>query len=364
MLSNFPLVTIIIPIYNAEKFVDKCLKSVIAQSYQNIEIILINDGSEDYSKQKCDSWAKKDRRISVIHKKNAGVSSARNTGIDIAKGQYIYFVDSDDWLPNDSIEEMIRYIVSSNADFCCGSIERVGVFSKTSQTVKTILEFHSDDLEKMLRFLEYIESCPSPWGKMYRTDIIRTNSIKFVEGIAYGEDSIFLWTYLEKCHKIVAIPNIVYCYSVLNSGNASGKFYPELVDWIKISVDRFSSIFIDKENCEVQTEILKYAVKMIDHVIYKYSNAPIQTEEAIEFIEKTINVFGVYFIEVERNTPPTMDVFMQKYSYIFDNSDLSYIYKLSKQRSSLIDKTIKRIRGWLNKVAVFFVYRVNLLYHI
>ena len=93
---NKPLVSVIIPIYNVEKYLDRCLKTIVGQTYNNLEIILIDDGSPDSCPQKCDGWAKKDSRIKVIHKKNGGVSSARNRGLDVATGEYISFIDPDD----------------------------------------------------------------------------------------------------------------------------------------------------------------------------------------------------------------------------------------------------------------------------
>lgn len=108
-----PLVTIIVPVYNVEKYLKKCVDSILNQTYKNIEVILIDDGSSasDKSPIICDEYAKKDKRIKVIHKINGGLSSARNAGLDIAKGDYIYFVDSDDWIDKDTIKDNIKILV-------------------------------------------------------------------------------------------------------------------------------------------------------------------------------------------------------------------------------------------------------------
>ena len=111
------LISIIVPVYNIENYLDKCIESIVHQTYKNLEILLIDDGSTDHSGKKCDEWAKKDKRIRVIHKKNGGVSSARNIGLEKAKGEYIGFVDGDDFVNKKMYEEMHRQMKKNNADF-------------------------------------------------------------------------------------------------------------------------------------------------------------------------------------------------------------------------------------------------------
>lgn len=103
------LISLIVPVYNVEKYLDKCLETITNQTYSNMEIILIDDGSTDLSGKKCDEWEKKDSRVRVIHKKNGGLSSARNAGIDVAKGKYISFIDSDDYIELNMIEILRKY---------------------------------------------------------------------------------------------------------------------------------------------------------------------------------------------------------------------------------------------------------------
>ena len=114
MKKNKPLISVIVPVYNVEKYLDVCVKSIISQTYQNLEIILIDDGSTDLSSQKCDDWAKRDLRINTIHQQNAGQSVARNVGLNIAKGEYIGFVDSDDYIDEHMYEKLIDALSSSN----------------------------------------------------------------------------------------------------------------------------------------------------------------------------------------------------------------------------------------------------------
>ena len=110
------LVSVIVPIYKVEDYLDECVKSIVGQTYKNIEIILVDDGSPDHCPQKCDEWAKKDLRISVVHKQNGGLSSARNAGIYNANGKYIMFVDADDTIKSNTVENMVNIITQEQSD--------------------------------------------------------------------------------------------------------------------------------------------------------------------------------------------------------------------------------------------------------
>ena len=110
------LISIIVPVYKVEKYLDKCINSIVSQTYKNLEVILVDDGSPDSCGKMCDEWTKKDTRIKVIHKENGGLSDARNFGLDCAKGKYIQFVDSDDYIEKDMIEFLYKNLKENNAD--------------------------------------------------------------------------------------------------------------------------------------------------------------------------------------------------------------------------------------------------------
>ena len=118
---NNSLISVIVPIYKSEKYLEKCIESIIGQTYKNIEIILVDDGSEDRCGEICDAYSLKDNRIKVIHKKNGGISDARNAGLDIATGEYIGFVDSDDYIANDMLETLLGLSKQYMADISCVS---------------------------------------------------------------------------------------------------------------------------------------------------------------------------------------------------------------------------------------------------
>ena len=167
-------VSIIIPVYNVEKYITKTIESVINQTYSDIEVILIDDGSEDSSGSICDEYAKNDDRIKVFHQENLGVSQARNKGIDISTGDYILFIDSDDYVSNDYIEALINGAIKTNADVCCCGY--------TCITKEDRYE-HNDYPECLEATREVFLNClfsgtgGTVCSKLYRSEIIKENSI-------------------------------------------------------------------------------------------------------------------------------------------------------------------------------------------
>ena len=143
------LISIVLPIYNVENYLERCIKSVISQTYKNLEIILVDDGSTDDCSKMCDEWAEKDNRIVVVHKNNQGLGMARNTGIEYAKGRFICFFDSDDFIENDTIENVYKVITKENAEMA----KRTEIISKMPEKIHSIMQhsaLDSDDLNVVL----------------------------------------------------------------------------------------------------------------------------------------------------------------------------------------------------------------------
>ena len=132
-MTDKGLVTVIVPVFNVEEYLEKCIKSIICQTYSKLEIIIVDDGSTDNSPKICDKWSLVDKRIQVIHKENGGLSDARNTALKIAKGNYISFVDSDDWLDQYFVETLLKILIEENADIAeCG----VAYVDKSNQLIR------------------------------------------------------------------------------------------------------------------------------------------------------------------------------------------------------------------------------------
>ena len=210
------LISIIIPVYKVEKFLEKCVNSVLEQTYKNLEIILVDDGSPDNCPALCDELAKKDKRIKVIHKKNGGVSSARNMGLDEAKGKYVCFVDSDDYVEPTYAEDLHDAITKNDVQMAV--CELFDVYED-----KKILAF---DLGKNLVFNvdnsnEFFDvftqtNLSSPVNKMYLKEI--ANKVKFNTSLKYGEDQIFNFNYYTYINSVAYINKPLYNY-VANSGS-------------------------------------------------------------------------------------------------------------------------------------------------
>jgi len=199
-------VSVIIPIYNAEKYLERCIDSVINQSYKNIEIILINDGSTDNSLQICKKY--KDKRIKLINQKNGGVSCARNSGLEVATGDYITFVDCDDWLEQDAIKEMVRFINEQKTDIARFDYQIDGVSQNNSKKLNRV--YKNDEINK---FIEGLISGDIPgylWLLLIKKDVIK--NVAFKIGLPLAEDLIFILEMLKNVKSIAISDKVTYNY--------------------------------------------------------------------------------------------------------------------------------------------------------
>jgi glycosyltransferase involved in cell wall biosynthesis len=181
-------VSIIVPIYNVEKFLARCLDSLINQTLKEIEIICVNDGSSDNSAQILQDYAQKDNRITIINQPHLGVSVARNKGMEIAQGEFLGFVDSDDWVDLDFYEKLYNSAKKNDCDICCGGIKK---FHKLK--IETLLAFSDEEIteDNAKKFrITNTPKCNYVWNKIYKTENLKKCNIKFPEG-RYYEDVIF-----------------------------------------------------------------------------------------------------------------------------------------------------------------------------
>lgn len=219
-----PLVSIIIPVYNVERYIKACLESLCEQTYQEIEIIAIDDGSTDLSGDICDKIAKKDSRVSVFHLPNRGVAKARNYGIEIAKGEYFAFADSDDVVAYNFIEQAVLAI--KNVDYVSCAFKTVS--DKAEEClVDYMLEYgvSVNCTEYLKKMAEYQAGAywGANWGKLYKTSIINEHNIRFEPNVGFAEDLRFNLEYLKYVDKVALIHNPVYYYRVDTSGSLSKK---------------------------------------------------------------------------------------------------------------------------------------------
>ncbi len=212
-MQKIPLVTIVIPVWNGERYLDACLTSVLRQTEQNFEIVVVDDGSNDATWEKLIWWKKQDERIRPYHQKNAGVSEARNTAVRHANGQYIRFVDVDDVLPEDSLEKLTQNALQHDSDLV------LAAYTEVLGSFRTVRDLGKcEDVIEYREFLRRLERLSNSfyygvlWNKLFRRDIIQMHDLRFTSGLHWGEDFVFVMQYLEFANRMSYITNPVYDY--------------------------------------------------------------------------------------------------------------------------------------------------------
>lgn len=287
------LVSVVVPVYNSEKNLEKCIESILQQTWENLEIILVDDGSTDNSPVICDELHKRDIRIHVIHQKNQGVSCARNVGLECANGEYIAFVDSDDELSVDSIQVRVRGI--GETDLLVAGYD---VFSFQNEKKYSIdsYEYRGCTQVEMLGLMFGEHSCGYQgylWNKLFKMKIIRENGLKFRENIHYNEDRLFIVQYLKKSSQVSFVNMSVYCYKINPTGAMeSTKKFSDAV--YKKWITEFTAYRIMREELrEYNSEI--YALCSIDAmrsaIVHKQEMTGRYTKEK-KYFSKCIREFS------------------------------------------------------------------------
>lgn len=212
------MISVIVPIYKVEEFLDKCVQSIVNQKYLNLEIILVDDGSPDRCGEMCEEWARRDKRIKVIHKKNGGLSDARNAGLVAANGEFIAFVDSDDWIEPQMYEIMLKVLMKEKADIvACGIVD--------SYIDKEIIHSPIYRVGKTEQFLKMIYKdtifSVASWNKLYRRRV--WENFQFPKG-KICEDAFTTYLLLDRASRIVQIPDGLYHYRIRENSIMTSKF--------------------------------------------------------------------------------------------------------------------------------------------
>lgn len=246
-------VSIIVPVFNAEKYLEECISSIICQTYQDFELILINDGSTDKSALICDKYANIDSRIRVIHKENGGVSSARNAGIISSKGKYLVFVDADDILSKDFLKEGMSIITDNSIDIFISGIrmnyyqENVVIKNEDLGVVRDT-RYHINELLEQIDIDFPLMCICGPWAKIYRKKIIDNNNIRFDESLSFGEDTRFNLNVYKHCSRAFFSEKKLYYYRRINGESLFSKFK---VDTYELHRDEYSMLYylMKEKNC-------------------------------------------------------------------------------------------------------------------
>ena len=242
MISN-PLVSIVIPVYNVENYLRQCMDCVVNQTYENLEIVCVNDGSPDRSIDILREYELQDKRVKVIEIENQGLSGARNVGTSHSTGEYLIYLDSDDWMDVEAVETALRAAVDQDADIVLWNYDKEYVNSSQHVTVFSELSlFRGEDFNWLHQRLvgltgpqlshpEQCDSISTAWGKLYRMSIIKQHDIKFVDTKIIGtEDLLFNAEVFNHCKIAVALPNHFNHYRKSNVSSLTKNFKPEFFD--------------------------------------------------------------------------------------------------------------------------------------
>lgn len=282
-----PLISVIVPVYNVEEYLPKCLDSIINQTYKNIEIIIVNDGSTDKSGIICDEYANKDIRIKVIHKENGGLSDARNRGIDIANGDYIGFVDSDDYIAEDMYEYLYDFAVENDLDVAmCSSCD---VYKDKIIRPKNFKSIILEDKEKIIENIfvnQHGGSGIGVWNKLFKYNVIK--NIRFDFGKTY-EDVYFALKWIGNTNKFGRDSEVKYYYVQREESITHQKFYNDkILDVVDGYQKNYKIIFEKYPEATKAAEVrLWWAYRVAIERIYECEDAE-SYNKIIKYLQKTV----------------------------------------------------------------------------
>ena len=298
-------------VIKVEKYLDRCVESIVNQTYKNLEIILVDDGSPDKCPQMCEGWAEKDNRIKVVHKENGGLSDARNAGMKIATGEYISFVDSDDWLENNTFELSLNAIDKNDCDVCSFGVKMVWDNGDKKCLTKPHDEIIFESTETILERFLSAQIIQTVWNKIYKKSIIE--NFEFPVGKIY-EDEFWSWKVMVNSNRIVCIDDYLYNYyqndqSIMHGG---AKFKPifvveagdEKVKYIAKHFPRLRDLACEKYlySCLFLAQRAKILLpkkesKVIVKQIKEYIKGKLPSDEYLNSfgIKKKIRIKSIYF---------------------------------------------------------------------
>lgn len=297
------LITVIIPVYNAEKYIERCLYSVCQQTYKYLEIICINDGSEDGSASILDGMAAIDNRIKVVHQKNHGESHARNVGLSLATGDWIAFVDNDDWLEPDMYQRMIEAGIKYNADMVCCSWFKVCPDGTIKAVNKSRIEQNPFGREALLRYIylrdEY-QGFAYMWDKLYKRE--RLQNIRFNEKLRIGGDVLVLAEIALRTKRAVYLDEAYYHYLQRSDSGCHTSDADKLLDWVK-AYDEVINLF---QKAAIPFDIMLYVKRFAAYTAFRAAKAALASNDK-DSHEKSVRAMKCYQAEYEEANSKHLD---------------------------------------------------------
>ncbi len=284
------LVSVVVPIYKVEQYLKKCVDSIIKQTYKNIEVILVDDGSPDNCGKICDEYAQKDKRIKVIHKENGGLSEARNFGLDKAKGEYICFIDSDDFVSCEYVEKLLIAALINHSDIAACNFKYIDEDGKISvRKEKEDKVYTSSEAIKDIFTLDQNTEI-MVWNKLYKRTLFTDNHIKYPVGKIH-EDNFTTYKLYDKANSVALISDKLYYY-LQRENSIMATFNKKRFD-VLIAVDEIKEYFKDRKEFEEEVscnELLVY-LSLINNMIKTHYDG----KEQLEVVDKIKNNKNVFF---------------------------------------------------------------------
>lgn len=290
-LINTPEVSIIVPVYKVEKYIDQCLESIKRQTFSNWECIMVNDGSPDKAGQICERFLNSDPRFKLIHKENGGLSSARNEGLAISQGRFIAFVDSDDWIDTKYIETLYNLLVQYDADIAqCGFIKEFKTFKRKKRLKFSNPILEGEEVAKQL--LIYNRLPGFMWNKLFRKELINS---EFPVGLVY-EDYYVMTSWVDNIKKVVLSPEMLYHYRMRKgsiTASSEAKYQLDFMNAVKQRVDKIKKIFpdifsADDEKLFIYRNLLERA-----KIISRREKDPIKKKRAVQLIQTELEKISI-----------------------------------------------------------------------
>lgn len=324
------VISVIVPVYNVEDYLSKCLDSILNQTFVSFELILVNDGSTDRSGKICDEYAQLDKRIKVIHQINGGLSNARNSGIDIAIGNYFSFVDSDDWIDENMLFEMHQQAIQHNADIVIAGHFIVNLDEKIEERIKVKIQRILNRIEATLLILGDEEIHSFAWDKLYKRELFE--DIRYPEGRVF-EDTATTYKLFNKADILVQMNQAYYYYLRRESGICLS---PELSKEMKRKEDNFSA-FLERYEFTVLNQEYTNMIDICQEKVFE------QGRQLIHFIVKNKINTSVHFFNQVLKEIASMDIV---------NND--FISKVKKNEQIIMKKSIFIYRKLLS-----LFYKIN-----
>ncbi len=293
------MVTVVVPVYNMKELLPKCLSALLNQSYDNYEILIIDDGSTDGSSVICDEYAQKEGKVKVIHKENGGLSSARNCGIENATGDFIIFPDPDDWVEKNYLEQLVKLANEYHTDLeICGHYvddAKKSIVHNTLGKIKVI-----DKKDTLCLLMRPDAFCGFAWNKLYHLDIIKKNNLRFDTELGMAQDLHFAFRYIRCCESVVYDPTPTYHYFQHIGGvtNAKSPLTTRKISGLK-TYEKIAEL-ANGEYPQVRSLAYSTIFNMSMHFIYIYFYSKMKDKALLKKLKENLKIYKSNFFGDDR----------------------------------------------------------------